>query len=216
MFVRNYSFLFFVFFLIISKTTAQDSFEGSLKFKVSADGESGVMQYFIKGENFRMELISENGVTGEKVVSMNIDGQTIMLIPSEKTYMVMGRSNNNGNNFDNSSLTNKEIEKYKTGKEDIILGKKCIQLVFEDEMEGVFEIWITKEYADLNLTQTTFSGDLLGWESMFGGLNYFPLLIISRDFEGAETGRFEVLEIKKKKLDDDLFKIPDGFRKMEF
>jgi hypothetical protein len=54
-----------------------------------------------------------------------------------------------------------------------------------------------------------------GWMEELREKKFFPLRFVEKDETGKETQRMEVTKIEKKKLDDALFAIPAGYRKME-
>jgi len=109
---------------------AQADFEGKIKFKISSDGDEMFLDYFIKGENLRMEM----GDNAEAVFLKSKD-KSLILMPSEKMYMDLNNSimsklsgmagmNNDENDEEEKDFN---IEDYKTGKtarqEDVDTGE---------------------------------------------------------------------------------------------
>lgn len=220
--MKRYIFFFYMFLvslLLNSFLFAQDNFEGKVKFKITYDDEVSFLDYFIKGENFRMEM----GDNAEAVFIKTAD-KSLVLMPEEKMYMDLDNSlfsNIPGmvetEDDDDEEYEEIDITKYKTGKSKDILGYECHQWIFTDEEEDdEVEAWVTNEVGNFMLMQSPMgAGYSPGWSSSVENSGFFPILVITRDEDGEETSRFEATEIKEQSLDDDIFAPPSDYSEMK-
>ncbi len=86
----------------------------------------------------------------------------------------------------------------------------------EDEYEYETEAWITSELGNFMMMNNPMGeGFSPSWSKSIKDKGFFPLLVITRDSDGEENSRFEALEVDKKSISDDLFKIPSGYSEMK-
>jgi hypothetical protein len=200
---------------------AQDDFEGKIKFKISSDGDEMFLDYFIKGENLRMEM----GDNAEAVFVKNKD-KSLILMPSEKMYMDLNNSimsklsSMTGMNDDDKNKEAEEefnIEDYKTGKTKSILGYECHQWVIKDQNDDEeIEAWVTSELGNFFLMKGPMGeGFSPSWSNSINNNGFFPMLVITRDDDGEENSRFEATEVKKESLSDKLFTPPSDYSEMK-
>ena len=205
-------------FLITSSIFAQATFEGSVKIKMTADDESFFMDYFIKADNMRMEMNS-----GEEVAFIVSGGNSLVLMLQQKTYMdlnnpmfkqIPGMSNMED---DDNSLEPFDINKYRTGKTKSILGYGCEQwIINEDTDDEEVEAWVTDELGNFMFMKNPMGGDVTpNWGSSLKGKGFFPMLVITKDEDGEETSKFEVVNVDQKSLNNDLFSAPSDFEELK-
>lgn len=210
-----------VIFLSNNNLTAQGDFEGKVKFKITHDDEVSFLDYFIKGENLRMEM----GDNAEAVFIKN-GKRSLVLMTEDKMYMDLDNSLFNkfkdmaGMNENDDEEENEEeinIKDYKTGKTKTILGYSCDQWLFKDEEEDEeVEAWVTSELGNFMLMQSPMgAGYSPGWSSSVSNNGFFPILVINKDEDGEEVSRFEAVEIDKESLSDDLFSPPSDYSEMK-
>jgi len=216
---KIFNYFLLLIFLVSSSIFAQ-SFEGKIKFKITSDDDTMLLDYFIKGDNLRMEM-------GEKADAVFIKNKnkSIILMPKEKSYMDLNNSvfskiqdmagMNKGDDKEKKEDVN--IDKFRTGKTKTILGYKCSQWVFKDEEEDEeVEAWVTDELGNFMLMQGPMGGGFSpGWSSSIKNNGFFPLLVISRDEDGDESSRFEATEINKETLNNKLFGAPSDYSEMK-
>jgi len=209
-----------LFFLSFSIIISQENFEGQVKFNISSDGDEMLLNYFIKGDDIRME-IGDNS----EAVYLKSAGKSIILMPEEKMYMNLDNSifsklpGMSEMNDDNDADKNEDIdfEKFRTGKTKTILGYECDQWVFNDEEEEEeVEAWVTNELGNFMFMESPMGGGFSpGWSSSIKNNGFFPLLVVTKDDDGDESSRFEAIEVNKKNLNDDLFIAPSNFNEMK-
>ncbi len=209
--------------LIFSGTLsmAQGDFEGKIKFKITHDNDVMFLDYFIKGENLRMEM----GDNAEAVFIKN-EGKSIVLMPEEKMYLDLdnsilskmpGMTGMNDEEYEDKDREDFNIDKYRTGKTKTILGYECYQWIFKDnEEDDEVEAWVTNELGNFMLMSSPMGGGFSpGWGSSINNNGFFPILVITKDQDGEISSRFEATEVNKKSLDSDLFSPPSNYSEMK-
>lgn len=199
---------------------AQADFEGKIKFKISSEGDEMFLDYFIKGENLRMEM----GDNAEAVFLKNKD-KSLILMPTEKMYMdldnsIMSKLSGMAgmkNDEKNEEEEDFNIEDYKTGKTKSILGYECYQWVFSDEeQDEEVEAWVTGELGNFFLMNGPMGeGFSPSWSNSINDNGFFPMLVITRDEDGNENSRFEATEVNKESLSNSLFSPPSDYSEMK-
>ena len=206
-------------FFLSAQILAQTAFEGKVKFKITYDDEISYLDYFIKGDNLRIEV----GDNNEGVFIKNSE-KTVILMPEEEMYMDLDKSvfsrlpdmagMNDEEEHEGEPV---DFEKFKTGKVKDINGYECHQWVFTDEDEDdEVEAWVTDELGNFMLMQSPMgAGYSPGWGSSMKNNGFFPILVITRDNSGEETSRFEATEINETSLEDNLFSPPSNYTEMK-
>ncbi len=197
--------LLLILFGSLATTFAQsDKFEGKIVFNIttSKTPEPQKMSYYLKDNSVRMEVSQMPGYMLVK------DSLLTVVMPVQKIYMQMSlKENKNVSSSPDDFL--KDTKPKPTGRTKEILGYKCEEYVVQDS-NGTVTVWGTEEF-------TKFPGfDGSGEDALAKALdkeNFFPMLI-----DGNQQGvkiRMEVIEIKEEKLNDNLFKIPERYNKVE-
>ena len=103
----------------------------------------------------------------------------------------------------------------KTGETKTINGYECEQWIIKGD-DNTSEAWMTKDLGSFIFFQSPMGGkEKPKWQEDIESSGYFPMLVIEKDSDGNETGRFEVKSIEKKSLDDSFFTVPDGYSQMK-
>ncbi len=209
-------------FSIITPVNAQ-GFEGKLKFKVTSDGEENYMNYYIKGNKFRIDV--PGGMGGAMIVDKE---KMIMVMPEQKMYMefamdkireqvgeMMEKAGKKHHDKDGKDFDFQDLEKYKTGKTKEMFGHKCEQVIYKDEETGeTVEAWIATDMGSFMFAQNPMMPDQQPeWQKKFGN-GAFPMQVIVKDADGNTKEVFEVTELKEESLSPSLFEVPAGYQKM--
>lgn len=200
---------------------AAQSFEGVIEMQVKSPNlETPMpMKYFVKGDFIRMETQSPRGEMAIIMDSKN--KKTIMLMPQMQSYMERTIDAPTQGDAKKSEIT-------KTGKTEKILGYDCEQFIMKGE-KGETEMWAAKglgTFTRLGMGGPGGPGGRRGgmggggqmaaaWEEEFRTKGYFPMRVVSLGADGKEESRLEVKKIEKKELDAALFKVPEGWQKMD-
>ncbi len=191
---------------------AAPAFEGRIQIKVTSGRDVSEMAYAIKGSKMRIEA----GDAEERMASI-IDlkaMQMLMLIDSEKMYMVMTIPEAPQGEADKEQGS---IEK--TSETAVIAGYTATKyLVRSKDSKEPVEVWATEELG------TFFNPESLGgpfggkpktpaWEQLLRSRGFFPLRTVVRE-KRTET-RMEVVSVEKTRLPDSLFTPPAGYQRME-
>lgn len=198
-----------VFFLSAFILNAQ-SFEGTVDFKsTTAAGDTGSFKYFGKGSKIKMQMMST------EMGSVIFDGdKTIILLPSQKSYMEF--SSDMLKQFGGMDQSEEAQDDYslptKTNETKTILGYECTKWTYKDGNNET-ELWITDKLGSYIIPSNPLM-PAQGWENMFDGKPFFPLMIVSKE-GGVETDRMEVTKIDKKNINDSEFLPPSDYKKMD-
>ncbi|NNG26928.1 MAG: DUF4412 domain-containing protein [Ignavibacteriaceae bacterium] len=190
---------------------AQNQFEGKVKFRAYDEGESGSMNYFVKGDKFRIDAPEGGMGQGYMIYDASTNIMTIVMV-EQQMYMEMpvdAAGNMTDQDDDNVYFNN-------TGETQEINGYLCEKFEFVDE-DGAGVAWMTQE-----LGPFMFLGDPEGmgdsqsnWQQEIMAEGYFPMLVEQENSSGELQPVFEIEEILAMALGDDIFSIPAGFQKFD-
>lgn len=200
-------------FFVGPASAAPDTFEGRIRMKITSGRDVSEMEYAMKGSKMRMEM----GDQDEQMTSI-IDLKTmqmIMLMPSEKMYMVMQVPNPK----ETAAAKADEGTIEKTSETATILGYATTKyLIRSKDLKEPVEVWATEGLGTF-FNPDSFSGPMGGkrksasWERLLRNRGFFPLRTVIR--EKREETRMEVISLKKGPLPDSLFTPPAGFQRMD-
>lgn len=205
--------------LLTNNIFAQTTFEGIIKIKMDADDESFFIDYFIKDDNMRIEMDNAEEVafimSGEKSLILMKEQKTYMDLNNPMFSMMPGMSGMDSD--EEKFLDSFDINKYKTGKTQNLLGYECEQWIFNDEEEELeIEAWVTDELGNFMMMKSPMGGGFSpSWSSSLKNKGFFPLLVITREEDGEETSKFEVVDIDQKDLNNNLFNAPSDFEEFK-
>jgi hypothetical protein len=107
----------------------------------------------------------------------------------------------------------------KTGKHEKIAGYDCEDWDIKDSNGKQAQACIAEGVSFIDFASigpgAAAAGSPSAWLDELHGKKLFPLRAIDFDAAGKESSRMEVTKIEKKKLDDSLFAIPAGYKKIE-
>lgn len=204
-------FLIICLALLPLPAASEEFFEGVLSFKMGTQGKQTEMKYFMKGSKMRMQIdiapgMSSAGIADyEKKKIYMLMGQNSMYTEMDIDEKVLAESA--GKTFDKSEV----IE---TGETQEILGYTCAKIVSKKGDETT-EIWIAKGFGkfyqpEMGEKNPTF----LALKKKFEEEKAFPFRIITLSPDNKELFKMEVVNVDKKSLDDSLFQIPAGYKKV--
>jgi hypothetical protein len=177
------------------------AFEGRLLVSM-ADGETPIV-YSIKGQQIRMEAGGEEPF----IALRDLRQQTVrMLMPEEKVFVDVPLR-------DMSPYVDESKTRIsRTGEKRTLHGYTCEKWVVTEQSDRG-ELWVTDQlgldFAALWLPTLNLQS---GWRSALG--RHFPMKMSVSDEDGAMETIWEVTSIEKKRIDDALFAVPAGYRKM--
>jgi hypothetical protein len=193
--------------LFFASLSFAQSFEGKISMKVQ-DDETGYMDYLIKGDNIRIEMkgMSEENNMGAFIYNAKTNSMLIVM-PEQQMYMEIPFGMYD---FDDEEVTEQEMDFDITGETKVINGYKCEKWIFKDEGQTV-EAWMTNGLGGFFMFNNPMDqSPKSAWQSKLEAGNYFPMQVI----EGGKVV-MEVVSVDKKNLSNDLFSVPNGFKKFE-
>ncbi len=202
--LRKFIFFIFLFSLVTLNLFAQENFEGKIVFNITTNQtpQPQTMKYYLKGDKVRMEVSQMPGYMLVK------DSMVTVVMPMQKIYMQISMEKNKQMSASPDDFL-KNSKPLETGKTKEILGYTCKEYVVKDS-NGTATVWGTEEFT--NFPGFDGSGKDAFAESL-GKEHFFPMLI-EADQNGVKM-KMEAVEIKKEQLNDNLFKIPEGYNKID-
>jgi hypothetical protein len=183
------------------------TFEGVVQFNVTSSLGEMPMTYMIKGEKVRMEYEGQPRMKGVVLLDGK-ENKAYMLISQMNAYMELPAGQALEGTRTKPAIT-------KTGKTQKILGYDCEQLIIKDA-GTVTEAWVTKaigKFQKFGMGGGMQQEKQDDWQDNLAGSGMFPVRVVTKEGD-TETSKMEVTKIEKKSLDASLFKIPEGYRKM--
>jgi hypothetical protein len=199
-------------------------FEGTVTMKLTSRRETAPqMTYSIKGPSTRIDLTAAD--KGGRVAMLMDSTKTEMtiLMLDQKMFMTQPMLKVAGATSDAAGATS-DASIEKTSVTEKILGYDCVKYLSKSKAT-VTEIWVTDQLGSFSgLGGGNPMGGGMGkgrgsppssegqaWEKALGGLNVFPLRVVSTE-AGKESFRLEVTSIEKKSLADSMFVPPADFQ----
>jgi len=179
---------------------AQKAFEGKVVFKVEANGEKQVMDYYAKDKKFRMEVPDQGGY----IIFDSNTSKMFIVMDEQKMYMETP--------IDASNSSESAGSITKTGETKKILGYECEKFLFDqDGSKG--ESWMTKELGAFMFFTESHQG-MADWQKEILNEGYFPLQVTEYS-NGKVESSYVVTEVTPKELSSDMFAIPSSYQKLD-
>jgi len=195
--------------VVPTAAVAQSAFEGVVTFQVDGGPEGPqTMQYSIKGPKVRMD-VSARGM--EMFILYDGTAKTVdMVIPMQQMYTQ--RSVDNAQAMVDSAADKTKI--VWTGNKETIAGYECEHANITDSRGQTTDVCLTKALGTFVQMNGGMGGRGRGRGGMGGGWEghigqTFPLKVVSNG-----KVEMEVTKVEKKSLDDAIFSVPAGYRKM--
>jgi len=209
--------IFIVSFVQVKRVDAQNAFNGKMKFKVQDEnGKSSYITYLFQDGNMRADLPASD--MGGKVYMIVKNKSMYVVMPGQKMYIKYSGSLNKLMKFNSDKNEKKPDWKKimamaKTGKTKTILGYHCSEFFLPNDNGGGMHIWATTDLGNIAMAQNPMTPNpMLSAINKLGG--YFPLLTEETNGAGKTVSKSEVVTMQKKNIDDNLFKIPSNYKKM--
>jgi len=206
--------VFLMFFILTAIISAQ-GFEGFVKYKIDAAGESTNLKYYKKGDMMRMEPELKEMQMGGAIIFKG--DKTYMLMPGQKMYMEIGDNMPGmmgGQLKDDSKMDDEDFEKpTNTGETKDILGYTCEKWIFKDA-ENTVELWAAKGLGDFVMLSSPMAQQgMPDWYNEISEGGFFPMVVKAMDVDGNVESKMEVVEIDEESVPDSMFEIPSGYKK---
>lgn len=191
---------------LLATTTFAGSFQGRLEMVTTAGKNTTPSTYFIKGTNIRIESKPTPEMTSIGLLDGATGTMTILMV-DQKMYMQFSAKK--------VAELAPDVTFQETGRTEVIAGKTCSEFVVKDK-KNTTEIWATSELGNMANLGEAFGrrGQRSAWEDEMIRRGMFALRVVSKNKKGVETSRMECTRITEEKLDDAIFRIPEGYNKM--
>lgn len=186
---------------------SQNDFEGKVVLKISEDETAADVDYFVKDEKTRMEMKSNHG--SMVLLYDQKSNKTLMMMPEQKMYMEF-----NAMDFmqHDESSDNSDTDINRTGEYKDINGYNSEKWIIKEDDETI-EAWMTDELGGFFMMNNPMGQNQNTWQKELAG-KFFPMRVDI--IEGSEKKKvLEVLSVNKMSLNNDLFDVPQGFKKLD-
>ncbi len=198
---------------------AQPKFEGVIETKNTTIDEYGTLQQFTMTMYVKQDMVmirnSPLGSTPASVMIYRGDKNVVWMLDEEsKSYFEIRQDDKPKQVYSPSGKNNKGPAVRKTGKRKQVAGFACDQIIIKDD-NVMTELWATKALGNLFGTISKILGGEginQGWENKVMRMGYYPL-IASTKVEGKVMESQEATNIEKRSLTQELFELPEGFKK---
>jgi len=185
-------------------------FEGAVTLRMSAKTPQGVqrqqMEYLMRNGKLRVNVPGPMG--GMAMIAVPQEKKMYMLVAAQNTYMEMP--------LPEAAAAAKsavgqpdDVKVTRTGRMETVAGFSCehVQLA---SRSGAADMCLSKELGRfVNPMEGLRQGSVAPWQKQIA--NEFPLKVTLPD----GTVPLEVTRVERKRLPDDLFAVPEHYRKME-
>ena len=200
-------------FFFSPKDFSQSTFEGKVVIETTNDGQTHTLNYYAKGDMARFDVNSERG--NANIIFDKKNKKMLMVMPTMKMYMEFPMDMDLGDNESNATEDKSKSDFVKTSETKTINGYKCEKWVIK-EGDKTSEAWMTKDLGGFVFFQSPMGHhQKQKWQEDIENSGYFPMLVVEKDSDGNETGKFEVKSVEKKSLDDSFFTVPEGYSQMK-
>jgi hypothetical protein len=208
--LRKFGLSIFATVMIASASLAQ--FEGEIIFEKNVGKIHVIYKYFVKGNDIRIEEVSEDG-TIDGIQLMDLDTKkTSALSPERKLWF------ETPNRRPAKSL---DVDIKKTGKIDIVLGKKCFEVIVTNKAQDrKIVYWITKGdykfFIPMLETLNRKENQAMYYLEIEGMENHFPMLSTEHVLStGDVVSTLKAEKIESKTINAETFIIPEDYGKFE-
>lgn len=194
---------------LTNRSFAGQPFEGSIRYSMQLKGSGSAemaaifpkeMKLKMKGDKLRTELM---GGLMESMMGVIISN------PSKNVNCILNNTIKVAYSLEiDSANADEPLKATPTGNKEKIAGYKCEEYIVEMASGEKNHIWITTQLQFPRVKGAKQSGLTQFFNAIPGG-NGMPMRVSQRI--GDSEMVIEVLEVKKEKLDDQLFEIPEGY-----
>ena len=208
--LRKFGLSIFAAVMIASASLAQ--FEGEIIFEKNVGKIHVIYKYFVKGNDIRIEEVSEDGT---------IDGIQLMDLDTKKTYALSPERKLWFETPNRRPAKSLDVDIKKTGKIDIVLGKKCFEVIVTNKAQDrKIVYWITKGdykfFIPMLETLNRKENQAMYYLEIEGMENHFPMLSTEHVLStGDVVSTLKAEKIESKTINAETFIIPKDYGKFE-
>ncbi len=188
-------------------THAQDSFEGTVTFEARGErGEASEFEYSMKGKRIRFEP-QDPGTPMYMVMDLEAEVMR-MVMTSENMYMEIPIPD-----AEEEKVKESTGEPVKTNRTDVVAGRKC-EIWTMKEGGKSFEMCVARDLGTFMQGAGPMSRNATpAWQRELRKGGFFPLRVVEKT-AGADRTVLVATKIEQGKLDDSMFGVPAGAKKM--
>jgi len=194
---------------VLSSPVEAGEFEGLIYVSMMRgfDAPPTDLKYFVKPNKLRIETYINQFSKISEIKIFDFDaGKMFTIMPDEKQYFETELTKKSGL-ADEPNGAAEQVDLFKPEKTDeteIFHGYTCEQWIIKEGDELEIEMWVAKGFSPV---------EGIGGKVPIEGGNVTPFKTITR-FDGEEVSRIEITKITDRKIDDDKFQAPKGYKKI--
>ncbi len=203
-----------LFMMVLPFYCLAQSFEGSIRYSMQLKGNGSAelaavlpkeMKLKIKGDKIRTEIV---GGMMESMMGVMISN------PAKGVNCILNNTIKMAYTLDvDTSSSDEPVGSQATGKKEKIAGYKCEELIIEMANGEKSAVWITNQLQFPKIKGSQQNG-LTRFLSSIPGGSGMPMRVSQKI--GDSELMIEVIEVKKERINDQLFEIPEGFQTTPF
>lgn len=203
--------LFFILLLSSHKLFSQ-SFEGEIGFTIKTQAEIISYRYHVKDDKVRIdEIDGDNKLVAFIILNLK-SFDAILLNIDRKLYVDLEKNNT-------ELFKIKGVEIIKGDSTKLIAGYNCKQVVVKNKKEKREVLYYNHKdnfsfFKGLLITLNRRDLASVYFQQIPDIKDVFPFLAIEKDAGGNVITTFEVTDVVKKKVEENLFEIPMGYSKL--
>jgi hypothetical protein len=188
-------------------THAQDPFEGTVTFEARGErGEASAFEYSMKGKRVRFEP-QDPGTPMYMVMDLEAEVMR-MVMTGENMYMEIPIPD-----VETEKTTKSANEPVKTDRTDEVAGRKC-EIWTMTEGGKSFEMCVARDLGTFMQGGGPMARNATpAWQRELRKGGFFPLRVVEKT-SGADKTVLVATKIEQGKLDDSMFGVPAGAKKM--
>lgn len=181
--------------------SAQEDFEGTIRYQMTMSGMSMEMTQHVKGKKLRQDM--DMGMGAMSTVIDFEAGTLTMMMPGGG---VQTMSMSDLQAMAGVSDEDMDIEVTATGQTETVAGHQCEHFIVK-QTQGEADICAAKGLGFVMASMGASSASMKAWEELRARFNegFLPLKVTMNTEQGQAT--MQALSVERKSLSDDLFKI---------
>lgn len=204
------NFLLSFLLVIFSINSDVESFEGSIKMVQKTCYETSYFTYFVNDENVRIDKFDDKHIPTQSIIVNLKDKQVHVLNPRSKLFTKLDI---NSTPIDNSN----DFSILKTENSKLIDNHLCYQWrVKNKENNTEVAYWVIQNnfyfFEELIKILNNVDKSFEYFEKIPETQGFFPLLTVERTLLRKEKNRLSILQINNKKIEENIFEIPNNFK----
>lgn len=209
--MKQLKFITTTLLLIITSISFGQGFEGEIKFQRINTYDTTDYTYYVGHGKVKIDELDKKGkVMGTMIVDLKSKSVT-SISHDRKMYMDVKTKP--------STKDLSKCETFKTTDKKVILGQKCTKWVVKNaDLKSNAEYWVVDDanfffFKDLLTALNRKDKIALYFMQIPENAGYFPIFGEEKGLDGKLKAQLKTVSIKRHKVSENTFKIPEGYKK---